>query len=39
METLRRCQIRELHEGQRVRVRVGDGPRGELVADISVLSS
>ena len=37
METLRRFQIRELHEGQRVRVRVGDGPRGELVAEISLL--
>ena len=37
METLRRCQIRELHEGQKVRVRVGDGPRGELVAEISLL--
>jgi CspA family cold shock protein len=39
METLRRCQIRELHEGQKVRVRVGDGPRGELVAEISLLPS
>ena len=37
METLRRCQLRELHEGQKVRVRVGDGPRGELVAEIAVL--
>ena len=37
METLRRGQIRELHEGQKVRVRVGDGPRGELVAEISLL--
>ena len=37
METLRRCHIRELHEGQKVRVRVGDGPRGELVAEISLL--
>ncbi|HEX4272832.1 MAG TPA: cold-shock protein [Rhizomicrobium sp.] len=37
METLRRSHIRELHEGQKVRVRVGDGPRGELVAEISVL--
>jgi CspA family cold shock protein len=37
METLRRGHIRELHEGQKVRVRVGDGPRGELVAEISVL--
>jgi CspA family cold shock protein len=39
METLRRCQIRELHEGQKVRVRVGDGPRGELVAEIAILPS
>jgi CspA family cold shock protein len=37
METLRRAHIRELHEGQKVRVRVGDGPRGELVAEISLL--
>ena len=37
METLRRCHLRELHEGQKVRVRVGDGPRGELVAEISLL--
>jgi len=37
METLRRCQIRELHDSQKVRVRVGDGPRGELVAEISLL--
>jgi CspA family cold shock protein len=39
METLRRCNVRELHEGQRVRVRIGDGPKGELVAEISVLDS
>ncbi len=37
METLRRCQLRELQDGQKVRVRVGDGPRGELVAEIAVL--
>jgi len=37
METLRRCNIRELQEGQRVKVRVGDGPKGELVADIAVV--
>lgn len=37
METLRRCQVRELQEGQRVRVRVGDGPKGELVAEIALL--
>ncbi|HVV28326.1 MAG TPA: cold-shock protein [Rhizomicrobium sp.] len=39
METLRRCNVRELHEGQRVRVRVGDGPKGELVAEIALLDS
>ena len=39
METLRRCNVRELAEGQKVRVRVGDGPKGELVADIAVLDS
>jgi CspA family cold shock protein len=37
METLRRCAVRELAEGQQVRVRVGDGPKGELVAEIAVL--
>ncbi len=36
METLRRCNVRELVEGQRVQVRVGDGPRGEMVAQIAV---
>jgi CspA family cold shock protein len=38
METLRRCNVHELAEGQRVKVRVGDGPKGELVAEISVLN-
>ena len=37
METLRRCQVRELQEGQRVRIRVGDGPKGEMVAEIALL--
>lgn len=37
METLRRCGIRELRQGQRVRVRAGDGPKGELAAEITVL--
>ena len=37
MEILRRCHLRELHEGQKVRVRVGDGPRGELVAEVALL--
>ena len=36
METLRRHGISELHEGQNVRVRVGDGPKGELAAEIQV---
>jgi len=39
METLRRCNVRELAEGQRVRVRVGDGPKGEMVADITLLDA
>ena len=37
METLRRSGIAELREGQRVRVRVGDGPKGELAAEITIL--
>jgi len=37
METLRRCALHELHEGQRVRVRIGDGPKGKLVAEIALL--
>ncbi len=37
METLRRCGIRELTQGQRVRVRTGDGPKGELAAEITIL--
>ncbi len=37
METLRRFAIRELKQGQRVRVRVGDGPKGELAAEITLL--
>lgn len=36
MEMLRRSGIRELKEGQKVRVRVGDGPKGELAAEISM---
>ena len=39
METLRRCNVGALEEGQKVKVRVGDGPKGELVADIAVLDS
>jgi len=34
METLRRHGIRELRQGQRVRVRTGDGPKGELAAEV-----
>jgi cold shock protein len=37
METLRRHGIRELRQGQRVRVRTGDGPKGELAAEIIIL--
>jgi len=37
METLRRFGLRELQQGQRVRVRVGDGPKGELAAEITVV--
>jgi len=39
METLRRSGIRELRQGQRVRVRTGDGPKGELAAEITILDS
>lgn len=39
METLRRSGIRELRQGQRVRVRAGDGPKGELAAEIVVLDA
>jgi CspA family cold shock protein len=39
METLRRCGIRELHQGQRVRVRAGEGPKGELAAEVAVVES
>ncbi len=37
METLRRCGIRELQPGQRVRVRAGDGPKGQLAAEVEIL--
>ena len=39
METLRRSGIRELRQGQRVRVRAGDGPKGELAAEVTVLDA
>ncbi len=37
METLRRAGVRELREGQRVKVRTGDGPKGELAAEIVIV--
>jgi CspA family cold shock protein len=37
METLRRAGLGELREGQRVRFRIGDGPKGELAAEIEPL--
>ena len=37
METLRRFGIRELRQGQRVRVRTGDGPKGELAAEVKLV--
>ena len=39
METLRRCNVQELVEGQRVLVRAGGGPKGQLVAEIALLDS
>ena len=39
METLRRSGIRELFPGQRVKVRAGDGPKGQLAAEITVLDA
>jgi len=39
MEILRRFGFRELKEGQKVRVRVGDGPKGELAAEIMPLEN
>ncbi len=37
IETLRRASIRELRQGQRVRVRTGEGPKGELAAEVILL--
>jgi cold shock protein len=34
MEILRRAGLAELREGQHVRFRVGDGPKGELAAEV-----
>ncbi len=39
METLRRHGIRELHPGQKVQVRAGDGPKGQLAAEIVLLEA
>ena len=36
METLRRSGIVELREGQKIRFRVGEGPKGELAADVEL---
>ncbi len=36
METLRRCNILELREGQVVKVRLGDGVKGELAAQLAL---
>jgi CspA family cold shock protein len=38
METLRRCNIAELREGQMVTVRLGDGTKGEIAAHIALAS-
>jgi cold shock protein len=37
METLRRCDIGELREGQHVVARVGQGPKGEIAADVMLV--
>jgi CspA family cold shock protein len=37
METLRQSGIVELREGQNLQFRIGDGPKGELVAEIELL--
>lgn len=37
METLRRAGVAELREGQKVRFRIGDGPKGELAAEVEPL--
>ena len=39
METLRRSGITELIPGQKVKVRAGDGPKGQLAAEIVVLEA
>jgi cold shock protein len=37
METLRRADLRELEPGQKVTVRLGNGPKGVMVAEIKVV--
>jgi CspA family cold shock protein len=39
METLRRCDLGELREGQRVKVRIGQGPKGEMAAEVVLLGA
>lgn len=39
METLRRSGVSDLREGQKVMVRIGDGPKGELAAEVDVSRS
>lgn len=39
METLRRCDIGELREGQPVKVRIGQGPKGEMAAEVVLLGT
>ena len=36
METLRRADLRELEPGQKVKVRLGNGPKGVMVAEIKL---
>ncbi len=36
METLRAAGIREVHDGQKVRVRLADGPKGLMIAEIAL---
>jgi CspA family cold shock protein len=37
METLRRCSMAELREGQNVTVRLGDGTKGDIAAHVSLI--
>lgn len=37
METLRRCGVLELQVGQRVLVRAGAGPKGQMAAEITIM--